>query len=1238
MQGAPREAVTVIRAEVGDDEDLEEPVSALEMAIMTESKRFLASPLVQEVINEIWSGRVLFSAASNHSLLADNYKARPIAAYHNPKGAPFLDHYRLRVPKYRSLIELLNFSILLFLFVLCLSTKNFARMEWTEIAFCVYTFGFVLDEFASSQEHGWHVYVANMWNGFDLSFIFLFLIYFGCRLRGLTEHDDKLNDLAFDVLACGACILFPRVAFFFISNHVVIVALRAMIVQFSLFIGVAATCFSGLLFTLWKLSGDEWTLKKIAWLMVQIWFGNTYGFVAESFHPIFGPPLMVLFAALSNTLLITILISILSATYAKVDANATQEYLFQSAISTLEGVKTDALFSYQPPFNLVAYVTLLPLSYVVSPRTLHTINVFMIRLTSLPLLVGITVYERYFAPGSKFIETGKDKAYALFESLPRHIKNVSILEAMVGSSSHDLLDAIFDVEISDEILDALDADAPEEAPSGSPRIGVIKSNGNDSVPGTPRRGRFASPPSAPTSPGLRRSQSRTGFLQVPDVTSPLARIFTAGIGGGGGPPSAIAQDDIATSLRRVEGLLEGFPEVQKLRTELKDTKERLERIEALLLNLSRASRTAIIYACLMVKSHFIASADENVAFAPLYYSRATFCELLAIKLLQEFSNFDLVVVCTTPWNALQGAPREAVSAIRAQVGDDEELEEPISALEMAIMTESKEFLASPLVQEVVNEIWSGRIRFSVASSHSLLADNYKTRPIAAYHNPKGAPFLDHYRLRVPKYRSLIESLNFSILLFLFVLCLATQDFARMGWTEIAFCVYTFGFILGEFASSEELGWHVYVANMWNGFDLSFICLFLVYFGCRIRGLAEHNDKLNDLAFDILACGACILFPRVAFSFISNHVVIVALRAMIVQFCLFIGVAATCFSGLLFTLWRLSDDDWTLKGIAWLMVQIWFGNTDLSFSVAASLHPIFGPPLMVLFAVLSNTFLITILISILSATHDKVDANATQEYLFQTTISTLKGAKADALFSYQPPFNLVAYVTLLPLSYIVSPRTFHTINVFMIKLTSLPLLIGITVYERHFAPGSRFIETGKDKAHALLEILPRRIETVSVLAAMVGSSSQDILDAIFNVEISDDVLDVLDNEAPEAAPSGLPQIGVIGSDGNSASVPGTPARGRFVSTASAPASAGLRDSQSGTGFLQIPNVVSPLARIFTAGFVGGGPPSAAAQDEIATSLRRVEGLLEGLPEVQKLRTELKDTKERLERIEALLLNL
>lgn len=54
-------------------------------------------------------------------------------------------------------------------------------------------------------------------------------------------------------------------------------------------------------------AAEKWGVKDIAWLMVQIWFGNTYlSFAqAESFHPVFGPILMTCFAALSNTLLLT---------------------------------------------------------------------------------------------------------------------------------------------------------------------------------------------------------------------------------------------------------------------------------------------------------------------------------------------------------------------------------------------------------------------------------------------------------------------------------------------------------------------------------------------------------------------------------------------------------------------------------------------------------------------------------------------------------------------------------------------------------------------------------------------------------------------------------------------------------------------------------------------------------------------------------------------------------------------
>ena len=103
---------------------------------------------------------------------------------------------------------------------------------------------------------------------------------------------------------------------------------------------------------------------------------------------------MVAFAFLGNTLFLTILVSMLSNTFSNISSNATAEIQFRRAVLTLEGVKADAIFAYQPPFNLLAVFLFLPLKFVVSPRWFHKIHVATVRLVNLPLLLIIAVAER----------------------------------------------------------------------------------------------------------------------------------------------------------------------------------------------------------------------------------------------------------------------------------------------------------------------------------------------------------------------------------------------------------------------------------------------------------------------------------------------------------------------------------------------------------------------------------------------------------------------------------------------------------------------------------------------------------------------------------------------------------------------------------------------------------------------------------------------------------------------------
>ncbi|KAI0661788.1 hypothetical protein C8Q70DRAFT_910386 [Cubamyces menziesii] len=527
-------------------------------------------------------------------------------------------------------------------------------------------------------------------------------------------------------------------------------------------------------------------------------------------------------------------------------------------------------------------------------------------------------------------------------------------------------------------------------------------------------------------------------------------------------------------------------------------------VRPLVFKYARLENLAVVYACFVVRSHFLSEAEDNLAYSGVLLSRASLCEILAMKLLGTFASSPLRVatVLTASWNPLAGAPDEIVNDVKNMVGDDG-MYDPQCALEMAIATESKAFLASPLVQSVVNDIYAGRMVFSMTSNRSVLADNYKPKSIEVY-DVRKAPFLDHYRLRVPKYGAILEFLNFALLLTTFLLCLSKKDMDFMNGFEFVFIIFAAAFALEEYTASKEHGWTIYIANLWNVFDSSFIVIFLVYLGYRIKGLTQNDPNASDFAFDVLACGACILFPRLAFFAVSNNVIVLALRAMIADFLFFIAIAAICFSGLLFTLHNLAADSgrWSVKSIAWLMVQIWFGNTYLSFAQAESFHPLFGPVLMTMFAALSNTLLLTILISILSNTFARIDANAKQEYLFQYAITTIEGVK-DTLFSYQPPFNLLAFIVLWPLSFVLSPRALHSTNVFLIKVTSFPQLIVIAIYERYLAQGQKWREASAEKAHNIYASLSRRVKHMPILD-FLGSSSMDVHEAIFDVELRDEV--------------------------------------------------------------------------------------------------------------------------------------
>lgn len=254
----------------------------------------------------------------------------------------------------------------------------------------------------------------------------------------------------------GAPVLVPRLAFNFMSENMLFISLREMMRDFTVLTVLAVWCFAGFLLSMtWLANGAHEPITISKW-MLWVWFGLDGTGIQRSveFHWLLGPTLMVAFAFLGNTLFLTILVSMLSTTFSNIVANATAEIQFRRAVLTLEGVKSDAIFSYQPPFNILALLILLPLKMVISPRWFHKINVAAVRVLNAPILLIIGLIERRVLWTST---TRSKEAEQLPKPKPRNSR-AGLWDFSRGFSAHGDIHAVFDAEPPEAVEDEIEND------------------------------------------------------------------------------------------------------------------------------------------------------------------------------------------------------------------------------------------------------------------------------------------------------------------------------------------------------------------------------------------------------------------------------------------------------------------------------------------------------------------------------------------------------------------------------------------------------------------------------------------------------------------------------------------------------------------------------------------------------------------------------------------------------------
>lgn len=381
---------------------------------------------------------------------------------------------------------------------------------------------------------------------------------------------------------------------------------------------------------------------------------------------------------------------------------------------------------------------------------------------------------------------------------------------------------------------------------------------------------------------------------------------------------------------------------------------------------SRATIYALILNCLQ----FAKEGQLNPGNAGTSSTRAKVCELLAIKLLKEYSTRELIDALSYDFYPLQGLSSGTQTPVTPRDAKPKQAAARTSTLEVAIRASAKHFLAHPLVVQQLEAIWNGAISFYSSADNlhrqsrgslSLPIPNGRNagangnertpllnfqkglennRPPAAQparrtvtlYDPRNASMFKLSRLRVPRYRQFFSTCSLAILIGLFLAVLIERS-NRITSLELIFWFWSAGFMLDELVGFTEQGFSLYIMSFWNIFDLGILVMLIIYYCMRIYTVFLVGSHTGVDAYDILAANAVLLLPRI-FSVLDHYPyfsqIILAMKIMSVDLAaVFVLIFISCSGFFVFFLANTKSD---AAEVAYKIFQILMGFTPAAWDV------------------------------------------------------------------------------------------------------------------------------------------------------------------------------------------------------------------------------------------------------------------------------------------------------------------
>ncbi|RWQ91416.1 hypothetical protein C8Q69DRAFT_489156 [Paecilomyces variotii] len=317
-------------------------LNALEIATIAHAKKFLSQNVVQRIIDDIWNGEVIFwDTLSLHS-------TKEPKIFNRRNTDPYS---RLRVPAYRKAFEAIFFVSFLALYYAVMVERDPNEISLLEALMYIWIAAFSYDELSGITDAGMAFYQMDSWRIWNMG-----------------------------IIGTGLAFVITREICSLVSLHGYFGTLTK---SFLKFMPVVIVLYLGFLTTFTMLARDRLSLRQTSWILVKVFFG-------------------LVFICMTNMLLISSLVSLMTMSMEGVMSHAREEYLFQLSIYVLESSNSRRLTYFLPPLNLIPLFFLRPLRLFLSAGTSRRVRIVLLKITHFPFVVIILAYEasRRYASGS----------------------------------------------------------------------------------------------------------------------------------------------------------------------------------------------------------------------------------------------------------------------------------------------------------------------------------------------------------------------------------------------------------------------------------------------------------------------------------------------------------------------------------------------------------------------------------------------------------------------------------------------------------------------------------------------------------------------------------------------------------------------------------------------------------------------------------------------------------------------